>query len=115
MVDTPEPKRWLAYSTVNSRDNARKLAAECVRRKVVACVSVIGPVESIYEWQGAVVQDDEWMIMMKLVDSQKTGLLATVNELHDYDVPELIFIPIEAGAMPYLAWMDNCAKQKGVF
>lgn len=114
MPDTREVKRWVAYSTVGSQEQARELAAECVRRGVVACVSMIGPVESTYQWQGEVVQEAEWMLMMKLVDSQRLALQATMNELHEYDVPELIFLPIEAGAEPYLAWMDSCAMQKGV-
>ncbi len=114
MSETRETKYWVAYSTVNSQDKARELASECVRRGVVACVSTIGPVESTYQWQGEVVQEAEWMLMMKLVDSQRPGLLAAMDELHEYDVPELIFVPIEAGSEPYLAWMDSCAKQKGV-
>ena len=114
MPETHEIKRWVAYSTVGNQEKARELAAEFVRRGVVACVSMIGPVESTYQWQGKVVQEAEWMLMMKLVGSQVAALQATMDELHDYDVPELIFVPIEAGAEPYLAWMDNCAAQKGV-
>mgnify|MGYP006203813015 FL=1 len=98
---------WAAYTTVDSRGKAVDLARALVQNRHVACVNIIGPVESVYEWQGRVEQVAEWMLMMKCSDDQCEGLKAAVADLHDYDVHELIMLPIEDGHAPYLQWIQS--------
>jgi periplasmic divalent cation tolerance protein len=97
---------WFAYTTVDSNEKAVDMARSLVQNKNVACINVLGPVESIYEWQGRVEQTTEWMLMMKCSDRQCEALKAAVASLHDYDVPELIMFPIEDGHAPYLQWVQ---------
>lgn len=97
---------WAAYTTVDSKEKAVDMARALVENRHVACVNIIGPVESVYEWRGRVEQAAEWMLMMKFSDRQCEGLKAAVANLHDYDVPELIMFPIEDGHAPYLKWVQ---------
>lgn len=97
---------WLAYTTVDSKEKAVELARALVQNRNVACVNILGPVESVYEWQGQVELAAEWMLKMKCSDRQCEGLKVAVANLHDYDVPELIMFPIEDGLAPYLQWVQ---------
>ena len=97
---------WVAYTTVDSNKKAVDMARALVQNRNVACVNVLGPVESVYEWQGKVEQVAEWMLMMKCSDKQCEGLKAAVANLSDYEVPELIMFPIEDGHTPYLQWVQ---------
>lgn len=83
---------------------ARGIAQTLVQAKLAACVNFY-PVQSIYTWQGKTQQDPEWQLVIK-TDLQRFGeLAAKIQEIHSYDVPEIIALPIQAGAPPYLEWM----------
>lgn len=101
---------WVAYTTVSSREKALEMARTLVAGHKVACVSLIGPVESIYEWNGQIQQGNEWMLMMKGSEEQRLGLESAVCALHDYEVPELIVLAITDGHGPYLEWLRSSSK-----
>lgn len=101
---------WVAYTTVESKQKAVEMAHALVQGRKAVCVNIIGPVESVYEWQGQVEQAMEWMLMMKCSDAQCDDLKVAVASLHDYDVPELVMFPIEDGHAPYLSWIQTQAQ-----
>lgn len=103
---------WVAYSTVESKEHATELARNLVEQQLVACVNIVGPVESVYRWQGKVEQTAEWMLMMKCSESQCEELKMALPRLHGYEVPELIMLPIADGHTAYLDWI--AASGKGV-
>lgn len=104
---------WVAYSTVDSYVHATALAHRLVDEQLVACVNIVGPVESVYRWQGKVEQTKEWMLMMKCSESQCAELKRALTNLHGYEVPELILLPITDGHMPYLNWIAESGKEFG--
>jgi periplasmic divalent cation tolerance protein len=66
------------------------------------------PVHSIYTWQGQVMREPEWQLLIKTDLSQFSLLEKKIRELHSYEVPEIIALPILAGSQPYLQWIaDN--------
>lgn len=81
------------------------LARQLVERSCIACANVVGPIESVYVWQGQLEETAEWMLMMKCAEKQIEKLKLAIAELHDYDVPELIVLPIVDGHVPYLNWI----------
>ncbi len=94
-------------TTVNSMDTARHIARHLLQQKLVACVNISSQVNSLYQWEGNIVEDSEYILLMK-TDMQHLGELESkLLELHPYDVPEFIIIDIENGSTDYLDWITS--------
>ncbi|HEX4856382.1 MAG TPA: divalent-cation tolerance protein CutA [Limnobacter sp.] len=102
---------WVVYTHVASKAKASDMARALIEGRHAACVNMIGPVESVYEWQGKVETASEWMLMMKCSEQQLGGLKEAVLRLHDYDLPELIVLPITQGHAPYLEWIQASGRK----
>lgn len=97
--------------TAESEEQARAIASSLVKEKYAACVSVM-PVHSVYTWQEEVHSDPEWQLMIKTDLNQYSRVEARITELHSYEVPEIIALPIQAGLTPYLNWIgENVSPQ----
>ncbi|VWX34452.1 Divalent-cation tolerance protein CutA [Limnobacter sp. 130] len=96
---------WVAYTTTDSKERASLMARSLVEKQLVVCVNIVGPVESVYSWQGKVEQTTEWILMMKCSESQCEELKMALPRLHSYEVPELIMFPIADGHSAYLDWI----------
>ena len=108
------PEHLLVITTVGNEDDARKVAKSLVERRLVACVNVSEPVRSFYHWKGNLEDDSEHMLFMKTRADLFPDLEIAIGEIHPYDVPELIAVPIERGSTAYLGWIDeNVAKPSG--
>lgn len=91
-------------------DQARQIGAALVERQVAACVNLLPGVESIYRWEGKVERAGEVLGLIKT--TCYADLEAAIRELHPYEVPEIIALPVAAGLPPYLAWMaENCGPK----
>ncbi|OHB75814.1 MAG: cation tolerance protein CutA [Planctomycetes bacterium RBG_16_59_8] len=84
---------------------ARRLARTIVREKLGACVSVIPSVASVYRWKGKVEESRESLLLIKTTRSLFRKLERRLREIHSYEVPEIIALPIAAGSAPYLRWL----------
>jgi periplasmic divalent cation tolerance protein len=93
-------------TTVGSDEEAGRIASLLVERRLAACVQVVGPVVSRYRWQGAIEEEREWQCLAKTTRAAYEAVEATIREVHSYDEPEIIAIPIVAGSAGYLAWID---------
>ncbi|MCA9667310.1 MAG: divalent-cation tolerance protein CutA [Myxococcales bacterium] len=93
-------------------DKARDLAAALVQAQLAACVNIVPSVRSIYRWKGEVCEDEESLLVIKSRRSAFEALRARVVELHPYEVPEVIALPIEAGHGAYLDWLDDNVSLK---
>lgn len=94
----------LVLVTASSQSEAEAIAHSLVKSGLAACVSLV-PMHSIYTWQGELHQEQEWQLLIKTNLSQFTALEAKIRELHSYEVPEIIALPIVAGSQPYLNWI----------
>jgi periplasmic divalent cation tolerance protein len=92
-------------TAVSSREEAERIAAALVERRLAACVQIVGPVRSVYRWKGAVEQADEWLCIIKTVGPQYGDVEAAICELHSYECPEVIATPVAAGSAAYLEWL----------
>jgi periplasmic divalent cation tolerance protein len=83
------------------------VAKTVVAERLAACVN-LWPIRSIYSWQGAVCDDNEETLLMKVSASRVDDLVARVRALHPYSVPEVLVLPVEAGRSfgPYVAWVE---------
>ena len=91
--------------TAPDADAAGRLARAVVEERLAACVNVIGPVRSIYRWQGELQDDSEVLMMIKTTRERRAALAARVCELHPYDVPEVLALPASGGSEAYLQWV----------
>lgn len=92
--------------TAGSEPEARAIARALVQDRLVACANLY-PIESIYTWQGEIHQDQEWQIVLKTDLAIFPRLEARIRELHSYDVPEIIALPIHQSSQPYLEWISS--------
>ncbi|MGB3496368.1 MAG: divalent-cation tolerance protein CutA [Elainellaceae cyanobacterium] len=90
--------------TAASEQEAEAIASALVEQRLAACVTC-SPVRSIYRWQGQVCREQEWQLMIKTDLKSFDRLQATIQDLHSYDVPEIIALPIVAGQSAYLDWI----------
>jgi periplasmic divalent cation tolerance protein len=94
-------------TTVGSEEDAERISAALLERRLAACVQVVGPVLSRYRWQGAIEQAREWQCLIKTGTGAYDAVEAAIAELHPYDEPEIIATPIVTGSAGYLAWIDE--------
>jgi periplasmic divalent cation tolerance protein len=94
-------------TVTGSRADAGKIAQALVERRLAGCVQIVGPVQSVYRWQGAVEQAEEWLCLIKTSRQQYAAVEAAIIELHPYDCPEVLATPIEAGSAAYLQWLGD--------
>ncbi|KAE8669469.1 Protein CutA [Hibiscus syriacus] len=100
----------VVYVTVPNREAGRKLAGSIVKEKLAACVNIVPGVESVYEWEGKINTDPEELLIIKTRQSLLPALTEHVNANHEYDVPEVIALPIDGGSPQYLEWLKNSTR-----
>lgn len=89
-----------------SHDNAKIIAKALVSEKCAACVNMTG-VSSYYNWKGEFCEDNEFLLIIKTMDSKKGDVMDTIRRLHTYELPEMIVIPVTGGFPPYLMWLNE--------
>ena len=85
--------------------SANRIALAVVEARLAACVNLLPRVQSVYHWQGAVESASEVPLLIKTTAARYDALQAAIRELHPYDVPEIIALPIAAGLPAYLDWL----------
>lgn len=91
--------------TLPDQATAEEMVGRLVEERVVACGNILPGVTSIYRWQGAVEHAREALVIFKTTRAGAERLVRRVPELHPYDTPEVLAIPVEAGHGPYLDWI----------
>jgi len=95
----------VVYITAPHEDEAAKIAQALVESRLAACVNIVKDIRSIYSWKGTVEDDSEVLMIVKTRKALFDTLLNTVMDLHSYDVPEVIALPIIDGSANYLTWL----------
>ncbi len=97
----------VVLSTVSSLEEGRRLARALVDQRLAACVNLIPKVESIYRWQGVVESAEEVLLVVKTTPARFAELRERIAELHSYDVPEILALPVMDGSASYLEWLSG--------
>ncbi|MDI7275125.1 MAG: divalent-cation tolerance protein CutA [Anaerolineae bacterium] len=92
--------------TAGSQEEALRLAQALVGERLAACVNIVGPIRSIYRWQGKIEDAAEHLLFAKTREDLVARLAERVKEIHSYQVPEVLSVPVEYGWPPYLAWVE---------
>jgi len=102
-----EIKHLIVMVTTPDKEQAITIARTLVSEKLCACVNIIDPITSIYTWKGKIEESGEALMLIKTKEELFGQLTARIKELHSYDVPEIIALPILAGNPSYLKWIDE--------
>ena len=95
----------VVWTTIGSAADAHGMASILVNERLAACVNVLPEMESTYRWRGQVENDRERQMLMKTTAARVPALRARLHELHEYDVPEFIVVPVVGGSELYLNWI----------
>jgi periplasmic divalent cation tolerance protein len=106
----PDHEYLLVSVTTPSSEEAKRIAEALVQERLAACVNIVPAITSIYHWQGEVHRDSEVLLIAKSRPELFDPLAARVKELHSYEVPEIIALPIVAGSKAYLNWIDESVQ-----
>lgn len=99
-----EPVRTVLM-TAPDPEVAERLATELVEARLAACANLVPGVTSIYRWEGAMERAAEVLMVLKTTEERLPALVARAAELHPYDVPEVLALPVHEGYGPYLRWV----------
>jgi periplasmic divalent cation tolerance protein len=94
-------------TTVPTRADADRIARALVERRLAACIQVSGPITSTYRWKGTIETAEEWYCHAKTRRGLCASVEKAIKELHPYEVPEIVAVPIVAGSAEYLKWIDE--------
>ena len=97
----------VVYSTIDNMQDARKIATRLVEEQIVACVNIIPKIESIYRWKGKIENEEEIVIIAKTSDQNVKKAIHRIKELHSYEVPDIVVLPIIGGLKDYLDYITN--------
>lgn len=103
---TLQPGVAVVLTTAATQEDAERLVTSIVEERLAACGNIVPNVVSIYRWEGEVRRESEVMIMFKTERSAVPKLMARVSDLHPYDVPEVLALPVTAGLPSYLMWVS---------
>ena len=106
----PDTETRVVLVNTGTQKEAEKIARTLVEERLAACANLIPQIRSIYRWQGKIEDEPEVMLIFKTTEPRIPALIERVRELHSYDVPEIIALPILQGHTPYLDWVrENSA------
>jgi periplasmic divalent cation tolerance protein len=101
-----EVKRVVLLITT-TEEEARSVAELLVTQKKAACVNIVPRVDSLFRWQDKLESDQESLLIVKSKASLVPEIVEIVKEVHSYEVPEIIALPIIGGNANYLEWIDS--------
>jgi len=98
--------RIIVFSACANRREARKIARELLKRRLVACVNLL-PIMSFYWWKGKIRNGSECLLVIKTRAELFAELQRRISALSSYEVPEIVSVKIDAGLPSYLKWIDE--------
>ena len=102
-----EAAQQIIFNTCPDEDSAQMVANRLVMENLAACVNIVPGLTSIYKWDGEIQQGTELLLMIKTRDDLLNQAMERIAELHPYELPEIISVPIDNGLQAYLDWIDN--------
>lgn len=105
----------LVVTTVGDEDHGNEIARELLIRRQAACVNILPGVKSVYRWKGKICRDSEFLLIIKTMDSEYDNVAATIHEIHDYELPEILAFTISKGDPGFLDWIAGSLDKDADF
>jgi periplasmic divalent cation tolerance protein len=97
-------------TTVADRADAERIAAALVARRLAGCVQISGPIDSTFRWREQIETSQEWLCVIKTRRDVYGEVEQAIRELHSYEQPEIIALPIVAGSQGYVSWLVESVR-----
>ena len=95
----------IVLNTCPDKDTATSVASALIQQHLAACVNILPGLTSIFHWQGQIESSEEVLLLIKTTQTAYDAVQATICDIHPYELPEIIAVPINAGLPAYLAWI----------
>ena len=102
-------------TTVGTEEQANLIARELVARRQAACVNILPGIRSVYRWKGKIWSDNEFLLLVKTVEEEFDAVSETIQELHSYELPEILSFNVSEGENDFLSWIESCVSKDGPF
>lgn len=97
----------LVFTTAGSEKNAKNIAETLVKLRLAACVNILPKLTSIYRWEEKIETAEEWLLIIKTTRKNFMAVRDAIKEMHTYELPECVSVPIENGSEAYLKWIEE--------
>jgi len=101
----------IVVTTVVSPEEGARMGRALVEERLAACATILCGAHSIYRWQGQVESSAETVLLLKTESERLPALDNRLHELHSYQVPEFLVLPVDSGSHPYLEWLHSCVLE----
>lgn len=102
----------VVVTTAGTQEEANLIAEELVARRHSCCVNILPIHRSVYRWQGKICDDSEYMLIIKTLESEYSAVEEAIQELHSYDLPEILAFNIHRGEAGFLTWITSCLSKE---
>ena len=97
----------IVLTTIGTSTDGEALARTLVAERLAACVNLLPEMQSIYQWKGELTADGERQLIIKTTVARLDALTTRLHELHPYEVPEFLILPVTGGSTGYLRWLTE--------
>ncbi|WP_375196474.1 divalent-cation tolerance protein CutA [Sphingobium sp.] len=97
----------LVYTLFGSREAAIRVARQLIEERLIACANLLGEATSLYEWNGVLEECAETPVLFKTAPSRRDALMARIAELHDYELPAILALPVDAADASFAKWIGE--------
>ena len=101
----------VVFMTAADAVEAGRLAEMLIEKRLAACVQILPEIESVYRWQGRIERQREVLLLAKTTRAKFEDLEREVRAAHSYETPEIVAVPLAAGSIPYLQWLNDSLKE----
>jgi periplasmic divalent cation tolerance protein len=105
----------VVVTTVGTEEQANLIARELIARRQAACVNIVPAIRSIYRWKGKICKDGELLLIIKTLEGEFEGISATIRELHNYELPEILSFQVTRGEERFLDWISGSVDKEAGF
>lgn len=106
---------FVVITTVGTEEQANLIASELVARRHASCVNIVTGVRSVYRWQGKICRDAEFLLIVKTLESEYSAVQAAIQELHSYELPEILAFKVCKGETKFLDWIGASLDKSAAF
>jgi periplasmic divalent cation tolerance protein len=97
----------IVYTTCPNMKNAKEIAKKLVERRLAACVNIIKIEESVYRWKGKIVEEAEFLLIIKTTESKYSQVETEIKRIHEYELPEILAVKVTRGSKEYMTWVER--------